>query len=92
VAAEAAAASAPVVVVRAPDSALSELIEEGVNGAVAETAEPDDLAAAITRVIEGGSALRTETAQWWQANRTNLSAAASIERLREIYAGLSAEV
>lgn len=90
VAADAAAAGAPVVAVKAPDSAVSELIQEGVNGAVAPSAEPEDLAAAIERVLHGGPALRASTAEWWEQNRERLSARTSIQRVREVYAELSA--
>jgi glycosyltransferase involved in cell wall biosynthesis len=89
VAAEAAAAGAPIVAVRAPDSAVSELVEEGVNGAIAASAAPEDLAAAITRVLDGGAALRASTAAWWEEHREELSARASIARVRRVYAALS---
>jgi glycosyltransferase involved in cell wall biosynthesis len=90
VAAEAAAAGAPVVVAEGPDSALPELVVEGVNGAVAASAEPDDLAGAIERVLHGGPALRGSTAAWWERNRERLSAQASIERVRALYRELRA--
>ena len=86
VVAEAAAAGTPVVGVAGPDSAVSELIEEGVNGAVSPSAEPGDLAAAIDRVLAGGPELRAHTTAWWQGNRERLSAAGSIARLRRLYA------
>ena len=50
---EACAAGTPCVVVADPDNAAIELIEEGVNGFVAPSASPEDLAAAITRVRDG---------------------------------------
>ena len=50
---EAAAAATPSVVVRGVDNAAVELIEEGVNGTVAESVEPAELGAAIVRVIRG---------------------------------------
>ena len=45
-------------VVADPDNAATELIEEGVNGFVAESAAPDELADAIVRVYEAGRDLR----------------------------------
>ena len=51
---EACAAGTPSVVVADPDNAATELIEEGVNGFVAPSASPEDLAAAILRVREAG--------------------------------------
>ena len=55
---EACAAGTPAVVVADPDNAATELIEEGVNGFVAASASPQDLAAAILRVRDAGPALR----------------------------------
>jgi len=88
VAAEAAAVGTPVVVVKAPDSALSELVEEGVNGMLAASAEPADLAAAIDRALDAGPDLRSSTAEWWERNRERLSARESIKRVRAVYAQL----
>ncbi len=51
---EAAACGTPSVVVREPDNAAVELIEEGVNGVIAASAEPAALAQAIVAVIESG--------------------------------------
>jgi glycosyltransferase involved in cell wall biosynthesis len=86
VVAEAAAAGTPVVVARAPDSALTELVAEGVNGAVADSPDPDDLAPAVARVLEGGNALRESTARWWDEHREALSAEAAIAALRRVHA------
>ncbi len=47
---EAASHGTPSIVVADPDNAAVELIEEGVNGFVAASVAPDDLAAAIVRV------------------------------------------
>ena len=47
---EAAAAGVPSVVVREPDNAAVELVEDGVNGFVAESPEPHAIADAIVRV------------------------------------------
>ena len=55
---ESAARGVPSVVVAGPDNAATELVEEGVNGFVAPSAEADDLAAAIVRVYDGGPELR----------------------------------
>ncbi|HEX6713739.1 MAG TPA: glycosyltransferase family 4 protein, partial [Thermoleophilaceae bacterium] len=51
---EAAAVGTPSVVVAAADNAAVELIDEGVNGFIAPSAEPSDLAAAMLRVRDGG--------------------------------------
>ena len=55
---EAAARGVPSVVVAGPDNAATELVEEGVNGFIAPSAEPDDLAAALVRVYDAGPELR----------------------------------
>ena len=59
---EAAARATPSVVVAGEDNAAIELIEEGVNGVVAPSADPEAIAAAIVRVHEAGLALRESTA------------------------------
>lgn len=84
---EAAAAGVPVVVSRSPDSAATELVEEGVNGAVAAGSSPQDVADAILRVVGGGEALRRRTAEWFERNAGELSMASSIERVRRVYEG-----
>ena len=84
---EACAAGTPAVVVADPDNAATELIEEGVNGFVAPSASPEDLAAAITRVREAGPALRASTAAWYAANARRLSLAESLERVAAAYRG-----
>src|SRR4029453_11414547 len=55
---EAASLGTPSILVRDPDNAATELIEEGVNGLVADSAEPEALAEAIERVHAAGPALR----------------------------------
>ena len=51
----------PVVLVRGEDNAAVELIEYGVNGFVAPSASPRDLAEAIVLVHKAGPALREST-------------------------------
>ena len=77
---EAAAAGTPSVVVAGRDNAAAELVEDGVNGALA----PDvaALADAIVRTVEGGAALRALTAEWYREHAGQLSIAASTERIR----------
>ena len=70
---EASARGVPAVVVAGPDNAATELVEDGVNGFVAASAEPDDLAEAIARVDEGGEELRRSTAAWFRRNAERLS-------------------
>jgi glycosyltransferase involved in cell wall biosynthesis len=82
---EAAARGTPSVVVQAPDNAAVELVEHGVNGLVAASAAPEDLADAILAIHEAGSAFRVSTAAWFARNARRLSLAASFERVLAIY-------
>ncbi|WOQ16449.1 glycosyltransferase family 4 protein [Raineyella sp. W15-4] len=63
---EAASYGTPSVVIDHPTNASTELIEEGVNGFVARSAGAVDLAAAITRAVRGGDALRRTTRAWYE--------------------------
>ena len=80
----------PSVVVAAPDNAAVELIEEGINGSVAPTAGPEDLAAAILSVAAAGHALRESTADWFGAHADELSLGRSLTQVLEAYGELSA--
>jgi glycosyltransferase involved in cell wall biosynthesis len=83
---EAAALGVPSVVVRGPDNAATELVEEGENGAVANSAEPIELAAAILRVHAAGPKLRESTAAWFSRNADRLSLDRSLEKVLAAYA------
>jgi glycosyltransferase involved in cell wall biosynthesis len=87
---EAAAAGTPSIVARAPDSAASELIEDGENGFVAESVEPEALAEAILRVRDEGQALRERTAAWFRRNADQLSLERSLDGVSASYAGRGA--
>jgi len=80
---ESAAKGVPAVVVDGPENAAIELVEEGVNGAVAASAEPADLAAAIERARTG---LRESTLSWFRRNQERLSLERSLERVLDTYA------
>ena len=82
---EAAALGVPSVVVRGPDNAATELVEEGVNGEVADSVEPSELAAAILRVHAAGHALRESTAGWFERNTDRLSLDRSLETVLAAY-------
>jgi glycosyltransferase involved in cell wall biosynthesis len=83
---ESAAQGTPSVVVRAADNAAVELVEDGVNGIVASSAQPEDLAAAIARVHEGGDALRAATCAWFADNARRLSLDHSLAVVAAVYA------
>ena len=82
---EASAAGTPSVVVRGEDNAATELVEEGVNGFVADSASPEDLAAAIVRVHEAGGELRRSTAAWFERNARRLSLDSSLDVVARSY-------
>ncbi|MDQ8045832.1 MAG: glycosyltransferase family 4 protein [Patulibacter sp.] len=83
---ESAARGIPVVVAEAADNAAVELVDEGVNGFVAASVDPEPLAAAIGRAITGGDALRSSTAAWFAANAERLSIQGSLTRIEQGYA------
>lgn len=82
---EAAARGTPSVVVRDPDNAALELVDEQVNGFVAPSASAADLAAAIVKVYEGGESLRDSTAEWFNLNAGRLSLRGSLEAVAASY-------
>jgi glycosyltransferase involved in cell wall biosynthesis len=83
---EAASVGTPSVVVRDQDNAATELVDEGVNGFIASSASPDELAASIDRAMAGGMELRRSTAAWFATNARRLSLASSLERVSSAYA------
>jgi glycosyltransferase involved in cell wall biosynthesis len=84
---EASARGTPSVVARGPDNAAVELVEDGVNGVIAASAAPEDLAAAIVRIHGEGMALRESTCEWFAANATRLSMEASLKQVVRVYGG-----
>ncbi|MGH3079738.1 MAG: glycosyltransferase family 4 protein [Gaiellaceae bacterium] len=82
---ESAALGTPSVVVESPDNAALELVEDGVNGVVARSADPEELSAAIVRVHEAGDELRASTAEWFEQNARRLSLESSIDTVVEAY-------
>jgi glycosyltransferase involved in cell wall biosynthesis len=83
---EAAARGTPSVVVAGEDNAATELIEEGVNGTVAPRADPEAVAEAISRVHDGGAAMRQRTAEWFAHNAERLSLESSLRAVLSAYA------
>jgi glycosyltransferase involved in cell wall biosynthesis len=82
---EAAAVGTPSVVVADPDNAAVELVDEGVNGVIAGSAEPADLEAAVQRVIEAGPGLRESTADWFARNAPDRSLEKSLAIVADSY-------
>jgi glycosyltransferase involved in cell wall biosynthesis len=88
---ESAARGTPAVVVEGPDNAATELVEEGVNGLIAASGSPADLAQAIIRVHKAGAELRASTAAWFERNAERLSLRSSLEAVSRGYeAGIKA--
>ena len=82
---ESSARGVPVVFVADLDNDATELVEEGVNGTVAASTAPDELARAIVRVHDGGSRLRESSAGWFHANAERLSLDHSLAAVTEAY-------
>jgi glycosyltransferase involved in cell wall biosynthesis len=88
---EAAARGTPSVVVDGPENAATELVVPGVNGELARSVEPDELAATILRVLDEGAELRASTARWFEENASRLRLDESLELVVAEYGGAAAE-
>jgi glycosyltransferase involved in cell wall biosynthesis len=86
---EASAHATPSIVVASEDNAATELVEDGVNGVVVASAEPEAIADAIVRVHEAGIALRESTAGWFAENGQRLSLESSLQKVLASYASPS---
>jgi glycosyltransferase involved in cell wall biosynthesis len=86
---EAVSLGTPAIVVRGSENAATELVEDGVNGFVVETARPEDMADAIVRAVEAGSRLRSSSFEWYRARREELSIEKSLAEVEGSYAALS---
>jgi glycosyltransferase involved in cell wall biosynthesis len=82
---EASARGTPSVVVREEDNAAVELVDDGVNGVIAASASPEDLADAIVRIHQAGDELRRSTCEWFARNARRLSLEASLEHVVAVY-------
>ena len=82
---EAASHGTPSVLVAGDDNAASELLQDGENGVLAQSADPDALAAAILRIHESAEAFRASTAQWFARHRDELSIDTSLEQIVSAY-------
>lgn len=87
---EAAVHGTPSIVVRGPDNAATELISPGVNGLIAESAEPRTLAAAIDAVHRSIGDLAPRTQAWFRENAARLTIEASLAHLEAMYVRLAA--
>jgi glycosyltransferase involved in cell wall biosynthesis len=87
---EAASRGTPSVVVAGEDNAATELIDEGVNGTIAPSADPEEIAEALVRVHDAGLPLRESTARWFAENADALSLETSLRVVLETYASARA--
>ena len=75
---EAAHRGVPTIVVKGPDNAATELVANGQNGFVVESAEPELLGEAILECARRGTELRERTRQWYADHQERLSVEASL--------------
>jgi glycosyltransferase involved in cell wall biosynthesis len=83
---EAIARGTPAVVVAGPDNAAVELIEPGVNGFVAASADPDEIAGRIVEAVEAGQSIRDSTLEWYRRHASEVSIESSLREVERVYA------
>ncbi len=83
---EAAALGTPAIVVAGPENAAVELVEPGVNGFVAGSRDPDELATLIVAAARRGGGLRRSTRDWYERNREAISISGSLAQVATCYA------
>lgn len=86
---EASTRGVPAIVVVGEDNAAVELVEDGINGCIADPATPEALAAAILRVHSKGDAARHSVSAWFAANAERLSVESSIKAVAASYSDQS---
>ena len=82
---EAAAIGTPTVLVAGPENAATELIEPGVNGFVADSPAPEEIARLLVDAVKSGERLRASTDEWYSTHRDQLSFDSSIVQLEATY-------
>ena len=82
---EATSLGTPSVVVAGPENAATELIDGGVNGFVAASADPDDLGRAVVKAVRDGAELRRKTLDWYERHRDELSIESSLSQVEASY-------
>jgi glycosyltransferase involved in cell wall biosynthesis len=83
---EAAAHGTPSVVVSGPENAATELVHEGVNGAIAADASAEQIGSAILRVVAATAVLRESTKRWFAETADTLRLDRSLDVVLESYA------
>ena len=82
---EAIARGTPAVVVAGSENAAVELVEPGVNGFVASSADPAEIARAVVEAVRGGESLRRSTLEWYRAHAAELSIESSLAGVERAY-------
>ncbi len=82
---EASSRGTPAIVVEGAENAATELVEDGVNGFVAPSADPDELGRAVVEAVRRGAELRASTLDWYEANREALSIESSLAAVEASY-------
>jgi glycosyltransferase involved in cell wall biosynthesis len=86
---EAVACGVPAVVIAGSDNAATELIEPGVNGFIAASADPAEVARCVVQAVRGGDELRRTTLEWYRAHSTGLSIDGSLEAVVAAYGDIA---
>ena len=86
---ESASVGTPAIVVRGEENAATELVEDGVNGFVVDSADPDAMGDAIIRAVAAGSELRASAFDWYRAHHDELSIESSLREVEASYAALA---
>ncbi len=87
---EASARGTPSVVVRAPDNAAVELVDDGVNGVVAESAAPERPGRGDPARARRGAGTPRRTCDWFARHAARLSLDSSLEQRRPQRTGATA--
>jgi len=82
---EAIARGTPAIVVEGPENAATELVTPGINGFMAGSRNPDELARWIVATVREGEPLRLSTGDWYERHREGLSIASSLELIAASY-------
>ena len=82
---EAAARGTPSIVVEGADNAATSLVDNGINGFIAPSANPAALADAIVRAHASGPALVRSTYAWFRQNAEQLSVNSSVAQIEAVY-------
>jgi glycosyltransferase involved in cell wall biosynthesis len=84
---EAAAHGLPVVLVAEPDNAAVELLDEGRNGSLAASADPEDLADAVLR-LHADPGIHDSSRAWFEEAEQRLSVPAAVAAHRALHGEL----